>query len=59
LPKYQDADESDVFTLSGAEDLVPILVRDAKGEWRRDRLPPRTVNDVEYLLIFAGVAKHF
>jgi uncharacterized protein with ParB-like and HNH nuclease domain len=23
----------------GAEDLVPILVRDAKGEWRRDRLP--------------------
>jgi SAM-dependent methyltransferase len=25
LPKYQDADESDVFILSGAEDLVPIL----------------------------------
>src|SRR4030095_7990699 len=24
LPKYQDADESDVFILSGAEDLVPI-----------------------------------
>ena len=25
LPKYQDAEESDVFILSGAEDLVPVL----------------------------------
>jgi Salmonella virulence plasmid 65kDa B protein len=25
LPKYQDAAESDVYILSGAEDLVPIL----------------------------------
>src|SRR5216110_2716026 len=25
LPKYFDADESDVFILSGAEDLVPVL----------------------------------
>ncbi len=25
LPKYQDEDESDVFILSGAEDLVPVL----------------------------------
>src|SRR5215470_6169011 len=25
LPKYQDADESDVFILSGAEDLIPVL----------------------------------
>src|SRR5712675_653274 len=24
LPKYQDANESDVFILSGAEDLVPL-----------------------------------
>ncbi len=29
LPKYQDADESDVFILSGAEDLVPVLQPDA------------------------------
>src|SRR2546425_2041 len=28
LPKYQDADESDVFILSGAEDLVPFLQPD-------------------------------
>jgi len=26
LPQYWDADESDVFILSGAEDLVPILI---------------------------------
>ncbi|WP_052410229.1 SpvB/TcaC N-terminal domain-containing protein [Paenibacillus durus] len=25
LPRYQDAEESDVFLLSGAEDLVPVL----------------------------------
>jgi RHS repeat-associated protein len=25
LPQYQDTDESDVFLLSGAEDLVPVL----------------------------------
>ncbi len=25
LPRYRDAEESDVFILSGAEDLVPVL----------------------------------
>ncbi len=30
LPKYQDADESDVFILSGAEDLVPMLGGDGQ-----------------------------
>src|SRR5690349_2836021 len=33
LPRYQDAAESDVFILSGAEDLVPILT-DASGTLR-------------------------
>lgn len=28
LPRYHDAAESDVFLLSGAEDLVPVLARD-------------------------------
>src|SRR5215208_1648986 len=28
LPKHLDADESDVFILSGAEELVPVLVGD-------------------------------
>src|SRR5262245_34238420 len=34
LPKYFDADESDVFILSSAEDLVPALVNGG-GEWKR------------------------
>ncbi|MDQ1254245.1 MAG: hypothetical protein QG646_3471, partial [Euryarchaeota archaeon] len=40
LPKYQDSEdseESDVFILSGAEDLVPVLVF-KNGKWRRDPL---------------------
>ena len=41
LPRYQDADESDVFILSGAEDLVPVLVESADGEWARAAIPPR------------------
>src|SRR5437016_3322765 len=41
LPKYQDTDESDVFILSGAEDLVPVLVQDANGNWQREQLPDR------------------
>jgi RHS repeat-associated protein len=31
LPRYQDAFDSDVFIMSGAEDLVPLLVEDAHG----------------------------
>ena len=34
LPKYFDADESDIFILSGAEDLVPVLVNTG-GQWVR------------------------
>lgn len=33
LPKYQDAEESDVFILSGAEDLVPVYRQDPNGSW--------------------------
>jgi len=47
LPKYEDADESDVFILSGAEDLVPLLVNNGDS-WARDNLPLRTVNGVDY-----------
>src|SRR5436309_2319642 len=28
LPQYRDAEESDVFILSGAEDLVPVMLAD-------------------------------
>src|SRR5262249_48661426 len=48
LPQYHDGVESDVFILSGAEDLVPVLVQTADGEWERERLPARTVNGAAY-----------
>src|SRR6185503_16794182 len=35
LPRYQDRDESDVFVLSGGEDLVPVLIKDGDN-WRPD-----------------------
>jgi RHS repeat-associated protein len=35
LPQYIDNDESDIFILSGSEDLMPALV-DSKGQWTRD-----------------------
>ena len=38
LPRYLDTEESDVFILSGAEDLVPVLKRDQRGEWISDEL---------------------
>ena len=34
LPKYLDAEESDIFILSGAEDLVPVLIQGKDG-WER------------------------
>jgi hypothetical protein len=37
LPKYLDAEESDIFILSGAEDLVPVLSKDNNG-WERQTL---------------------
>ncbi|HEY1527904.1 MAG TPA: SpvB/TcaC N-terminal domain-containing protein [Candidatus Angelobacter sp.] len=46
LPRYQDADESDTFILSGAEDLVPQL--SAGSNWVRDVQPPRLVFGKQY-----------
>ena len=43
IPRYLDTQESDVFVLSGAEDLVPVLVPDAEGNLAREKLPLRTV----------------
>ncbi|MDI1435403.1 SpvB/TcaC N-terminal domain-containing protein [Polyangium sorediatum] len=36
LPEYEDFRESDVFILSGAEDLVPKLDEEGEGNWVRD-----------------------
>jgi Salmonella virulence plasmid 65kDa B protein len=33
LPQYRDSEESDVFILSGAEDLVPVFELNGLGEW--------------------------
>src|SRR6267143_4570015 len=46
LPKYRDAEESDVFILSGAEDLVPVFKKNPDGSWVRDR-QGRLVDDEE------------
>jgi len=48
LPQYSDATESDVFILSGAEDLVPALKQDAEGNWVADKIASRTVDEVTY-----------
>ncbi|MFZ4699194.1 MAG: SpvB/TcaC N-terminal domain-containing protein, partial [Candidatus Methylumidiphilus sp.] len=36
LPRYRDAEESDVFLLSGAEDLVPVFKQDKNSNWILD-----------------------
>ena len=48
LPRYQDGDESDIFILSGAEDLVPVLIQQTDGQWVPDVISPRDVNGVTY-----------
>ncbi|MBS1789169.1 MAG: toxin [Acidobacteria bacterium] len=48
LPKYQDAIESDEFILSGAEDLVRVLVENEQGQWKREDLPPRELSGETY-----------
>jgi hypothetical protein len=47
LPQYRDAEESDVFILSGAEDLVPAL-KVVNGEWKPDVVPPRKIGTEVY-----------
>jgi RHS repeat-associated protein len=46
LPQYADAEESDTFILSGAEDLVPLLVLN-DGDWVR-QVSRRTVFGTQY-----------
>jgi Salmonella virulence plasmid 65kDa B protein/Insecticide toxin TcdB middle/C-terminal region/Insecticide toxin TcdB middle/N-terminal region len=50
LPRYLDADESDEFILSGAEDLVPVLVAENQGAWIRKSMQPRTVDGRTYII---------
>jgi len=39
LPEYNDAEESDTYIFSGAEDLVPALKKDESGNWVKDESP--------------------
>lgn len=47
LPKYQDATESDVFILSGAEDLAPLYKKDSDGSWTRDGEGKLVIDDLD------------
>ncbi|MBZ5605803.1 MAG: toxin, partial [Acidobacteriia bacterium] len=47
LPQYNDAAESDTYILSGAEDLVPSLVRSGT-QWKREVLPSATTYRTVY-----------
>ena len=49
LPQYIDSNESDIFILSGAEDLMPALVQ-STGLWIRDIVPSRTVYGKHYAI---------
>ncbi len=49
LPRYQDAEESDVFVLSGAEELVPVLIDVVGGQAQRQTLD-RTIDGVAYIV---------
>lgn len=37
IPKYEDGEheDSDEYILAGAEDLVPVLVKDSNGQWHK------------------------
>jgi RHS repeat-associated protein len=43
IPQYADSAESDIFVLSGQEDLVPELAQSPEGAWTR-----QTTQDGEY-----------
>jgi RHS repeat-associated protein len=47
LPRYDDAHESDVFILSGAEDLVPEYRKTPDGSWVRDAAGRLVVHEYE------------
>jgi RHS repeat-associated protein len=49
LPQYRDDQESDIFILSGVEDLMPALV-EKDGEWVRDVTPSRSVYGNQYAI---------
>ncbi|HSC56431.1 MAG TPA: SpvB/TcaC N-terminal domain-containing protein, partial [Nitrospira sp.] len=47
LPEYEDSSESDVYILSGAEDMVPALIQDGGGNWVPDEFVAATGESVK------------
>lgn len=48
LPQYRDGEGADVFLLSGAEDLVPVLTDTGAGTWSREAAASRTLDGSAY-----------
>lgn len=48
LPEYKDADESDTFIISGAEDLVPELTQDLGGNWGINTISQNGITTTTY-----------
>jgi RHS repeat-associated protein len=48
LPEYRDAADSDIFIFSGAEDLVPELIKDAGGNWQKNTTTSNGVSITQY-----------
>jgi RHS repeat-associated protein len=50
IPRYRDQEESDVFMLAGAEDLVPVLTQSDDDHWQFEIVAPRRVGGVDYTI---------
>ncbi|KAL5349644.1 hypothetical protein ACLOAV_004674 [Pseudogymnoascus australis] len=48
LPKYHDEDESDIYQITGAEDLVPVLERGEGGQWHCQKPRRRLMDGLKY-----------
>lgn len=48
LPQYKDAEDSDTFLLAGAEDLVPLLIKDDRGNWTKDCISSGGISITRY-----------
>jgi len=47
LPRYDDAADSDILILSGAEDLVPVVIKQG-NQWKSETVPPRKIGTKTY-----------
>lgn len=49
LPQYRDEEESDIYMMSGSEDLVPVLEKQG-NDWVEPVVPPRNVDGINYTI---------